>query len=116
VQVGARTLEYTAEEMVERGLASNCFASANDPNLATHRATAICRPQREMTETTTGRRVIDTSKVVHANLSVCDVSEVAMPQILEDLRKVAAHNAAKNGYQVDHHDHFACKFAVMPQI
>ena len=113
--VGAQQLEYSAKRLVDTGLASNCHTEGNNANHATHRAEARCHPMREMTDSK-GRRVMNTHMTFVSNLSVCDVSEEAMPQLQEDLRKVAAYNAAENGLKVDSDLDLACNFSVLPQI
>lgn len=113
--MGAQSLEYSAAKLASDGLASNCFIAGNDPNHATHRATADCTPQYDMTDVN-GNRVRDTNKVFRSNLSVCDVSDEAVPQLMEDLRKVAAHNAGQNGYTLDRPEDLACTFSVLPHI
>ena len=81
-------------------MTSKCFREGNDPNHATHRATARCFPMYDMTDAK-GNRVRNTNMQILSNLAVCDLSDEAMPQVQEDLRRVAAHNAAGNGYTVD---------------
>lgn len=111
--MGAQEMEYSAQKLAGTGLASNCFVAGNDPNHATHRATAVCTPQYDMTDIN-GNRVRDTNKKFHANLHVCDITNEAAPQVNEDLRKVAAHNAAQNGYTLDRPEDLACTFAMLP--
>ena len=113
--VGAQSMEYSANKLKSLGMASNCYREGNDPNHATHRGTARCFPMREMTDAA-GNRVINTNMAIHSNLAVCDISDEAMPQVQEDLRKVAADNAADNGFTVDKPEDLACTFAILPTL
>ena len=114
-QIGTQEVEYSAERLVKLGMTSNCFREGNDPNHATHRATARCFPMYDMTDAK-GNRVRNTNMQILSNLAVCDLSDEAMPQVQEDLRRVAAHNAAGNGYTVDRPEDLACNFSVLPLL
>lgn len=111
--VGARQTEYSAAKLAELGMASNCFAHGNDPNDATHTVRARCRSMYDMVDAE-GRAVRDYGKVFLSNLATCDVSDAAMPQLMEDARKVAAHNATANGYTIPRNEDLACDFSVLP--
>ena len=111
--VGSHQTEYSAEKLAELGMASNCFAHGNDINDASHQIRSRCRPQYDMMDAK-GNRVRDYNKVMVSNLITCDTSDAAMPQLMEDARKVAAHNASLNGYTVDKPEHLACDVAVLP--
>lgn len=113
--VGAQAMEYSAEKLKLLGMASNCYREGNDPNHATHRGTARCFPMREMTDRA-GNRVMNTNMQILSNLAVCDISDAAMPQVQEDLRKVAAHNATENGFAIDKPEDLACSFAILPTL
>lgn len=113
--IGARDVEYSADKLRELGMASNCYREGNDPNEATHRAEARCFNQRDMTDSN-GRRVINTNMAILSNLSACDISDEATPQIYEDLRKVAALNLRDRGYTVDSPEDLACTFSILPQL
>lgn len=113
--VGAQAMEYSAEKLNRLGMASNCFREGNDPNHAMHRGEAKCHPMREMTDDK-GRRVINTHKTILSNLAVCDLSDEAMPQLQEDLRKVAAYNSSQNGYTLDKPEDLSCSFSVVPIV
>ena len=113
--VGTQNVEYSAEKLRSLGMVSNCYREGNDPNNATHRAEARCFNQREMTDTD-GNRVINTNMPILSNLSACDISSDATPQIYEDLRKVAALNIKDRGYVVDKPEDLACTFSILPQI
>lgn len=115
VLVGAQEVEYSGERLAKLGMASNCYRVGNDPNDATHLIRAQCTNQYEMTNDR-GQRVRDTNKRFLSNLAVCDVSDEAMPQLMEDARKVAAHNASQNGYIMDRDIDLACTFSILPQI
>ena len=113
--VGTRNVEYDANKLRDSGLVSNCFREGNNVNAATHRAEARCSPMFDMTDVD-GNRVRNTNMTFLSNLSACDVSEEAMPQIQEDLRRVAAANAQDGGYTRDKPEHLACTFSILPQI
>ena len=113
--VGTQNVEYSAEKLRNLGMVSNCYREGNDPNNATHRAEARCYNQREMTDMQ-GNRVINTNMPILSNLSACDISADATPQIYEDLRKVAALNVKDRGYIVDKPEDLACTFSILPQI
>jgi hypothetical protein len=113
--VGAQNVEYSAEKLRSLGMVSNCYREGNDPNNATHRAEARCFNQREMTDVN-GNRVINTNMPILSNLSACDISTEATPQIYEDLRKVAALNVKDRGFTVDKAEDLACTFSILPQI
>lgn len=113
--VGTQNVEYSAEKLRNLGMVSNCYREGNDPNNATHRAEARCFNQREMTDTN-GNRVINTNMPILSNLSACDISTEATPQIYEDLRKVAALNVKDRGFTVDKAEDLACTFSILPQI
>lgn len=111
--VGAQQLEYSGEKLAGLGMASNCYRAGNDPNDTTHTVRAECTNQYEMTNEK-GERVKNTNKKFLSNLAACDVSEEAMPQLLEDVRKVARYNAGQNGYKIDRDVDLACNFSVLP--
>lgn len=113
--IGARSVDYSGDELVGLGMASNCFRAGNDPNDATHFMRAECTNQYDFVDST-GRVARDTSRVFTGQLSACDVSEEAMPQLTEDVRKVVAANAAVGDFRVQHPSHLACKFAVLPHF
>lgn len=113
--VGAQAMEYSAEKLKRLGMASSCYREGNDPNHATHTATARCFPMREMSDAQ-GRRVMNTNMQFLSNLATCDISDEAMPQLQEDLRKVAAHNAMENGFTVDRVEDLACYVSVLPHL
>lgn len=113
--IGAQSVEYSAEKLVDTGMASNCFAVGNDPNDATHVIQASCTNQYTMTDAK-GNRVRDTNRVFTSSLAVCDLSDNAMPQLMEDARKVAAYNAAQEGLASDRDADLACRFAILPVV
>lgn len=113
--VGAQQLEYSGAKLADLGMASSCHAFGNDLNDATHRITAKCRPMYDMTDAQ-GNRVRDYHKTFLSNLVACDISDDAMPQLLEDARKVAAHNGAVNGFAVDRPEDLTCEFSVLPVL
>lgn len=113
--VGARSVEYDAPKLARGGFASNCYVTGNDPNMATHKITARCKPQYDMTDVD-GNRVRNFDMTFHSDLAACDISDEAMPQLVEDAQKVAAHNAAQNGYTLDKPEHLACVFSILPHI
>jgi len=113
--VGTQNMEYSAEKLQSLGMTSNCFAEGNDPNHATHKGRAVCYPMREMIDPK-GQRVMNTNMRIHADLAVCDLSDEAMPQVMEDLRKVAALNSTQNGYRILDPTDLACRFDVLPHL
>ena len=113
--VGAQQLEYSAEKLSNLGMASNCYREGNDPNHITHQSSAVCHPMYDMTDSE-GRRVRDVHRTFTSNLATCDVSDEGMSQLMEDLRKVAAHNGAINGFTVDKPEDLACTFSVLPAL
>lgn len=115
VLVGAREVEYSGKKLSELGMASSCYRVGNDPNDATHIIKAECKNQYEMTNDM-GERVRDTNKKFLSNLAVCDVSDDAMPQLMEDARKVAAYNGEQNGFRMDRDIDLACTFSILPTI
>lgn len=113
--MGAQEMEYSPEKLVKLGMTSNCYTAGNDPNNATHIGRAVCHPMESMTNAL-GQRVKNTNMKIHSNLAVCDLSDEAMPQVMEDLRKVAAHNSSQNGFTPDRPEDLACTFSVLPHI
>ena len=111
--VGTQSMEYSAEKLSNLGMASNCFREGNDPNHITHRADATCNAMYDMTDSE-GRRVRDVFRSFTSSLGTCDVSDEGMPQLMEDLRKVAAHNGEVNGLKVDRPEDLRCTFSVLP--
>ena len=63
-----------------------------------------------------GERVKNTNMKILSNLAVCDISDDAMPQVQEDLRKVAAHNSTNNGFIIQKPEDLACSFSVLPYV
>ena len=51
-----------------------------------------------------------------SNLAVCDISDGAMPQVQEDLRKVAADNASENGFRIQKPEDLACSYSILPYV
>jgi hypothetical protein len=113
ILVGARDVEYSAKDMLDHGMASNCFRAGNDINDAPHVVTAACTNQFDMTDLQ-GKRVRNTNMRFTSTLRTCDVSESAWPQLQEDGRKVAAHLAAQNGLRPDKDTDLSCTFSVLP--
>lgn len=113
--VGARDMEYTAEHLIERGLTSNCYRTGNDPNMATHIASAKCHPMEAMLDEQ-GRMVKNYHMTFQSSLATCNLTDEAMPQLQEDLRKVAVYNAAQSGYTVLKPEDLACSVSVVPYV
>lgn len=111
--IGAQQLEYSGKQLSALGMASNCSAVGNDANDTTHTIRAVCTNQYEM-QNDAGDQVRDTNKKFYSSLSSCDVSEEAMPQLMEDARKVARYQAASNGFHMDRDRDLACTFSVLP--
>lgn len=113
VHMGARDVEYSGAKLSELGMSSNCYKHGNDANDATHTIKAECTNQYDFVDAH-GNRTRDTNKKFYSNLTACDVSNAAMPQLMEDARKVAAYNANENGYAVQKDTDLACVFSVLP--
>ena len=113
--MGARDMEYSAKKLAKGGMASNCFLAGNDPNHATHKVTARCHPMFDMLDAD-GNTVRNYNMTFNSELAACDVSDEAMPQLMEDARKVAAYNASTNGYTVEKPEHLACDYGILPHI
>jgi hypothetical protein len=113
--IGARESEYSGEKLSRLGMASNCFVHGNDPNDSTHLASARCRVMYDMTDAA-GNKVRDYHKVFQSSLATCDVSDESSSQLMEDLRKVAMHNAASNGLTIERAEHLACEVAILPHL
>lgn len=113
--VGATKTDYSAKELVDTGMASNCFAYHNDVNDATHTVDATCYNMYDMKDAK-GNTVRDYHMKFRANLQTCNVGEDAMPQLEEDVRKVAQYNAGKNGYKIAKPEHLACNLSIMPNM
>ena len=101
VQVGTRNPEFSGEELVARGSVSNCAAVHNDLNEFNFIAQATAFPTASMTRISDGKTVTSFKKRLNASLYACDISDAAMPQVMEDLRKVAAHSLVEQGYRVN---------------
>lgn len=113
--MGAQDMEYSPEKLSNLGMASNCFLAGNDANDATHKIRAVCNPMYDMKDKY-GNVVRDYHKTFVSELSACDVSDSAIKQLEEDARKVAAHNAKRNGLDVGNPAHLACKYSILPQL
>lgn len=109
--VGAQTLEFSATQLVDMGKVSNC--KDGDINDAGFVGRATCTAQYDMTDAQ-GRTVRNTNMRTMSSLRVCDPSDEAMPQVMEDLRKVAAHNLEAKGYTVARPEDLACTFSILP--
>ena len=113
--IGAQDTEYSPEKLVKLGMTSNCFAAGNDLGSATHIASAVCHPMEAMIDAK-GQRVKNTNMKILSNLAVCDISDEAMPQVQEDLQKVAAYNSSVNGLKIQKPEDLACFFSVLPYV
>ena len=113
--MGARQAEYSPAKLADLGMASNCYVHGNDPNDATHLAQARCRSMYDM-KNPAGEAVRNYNMTFGASLVTCDVSNAGMPQLEEDLRKVAMHNASHVGLTIEKPEHLACDISVIPRI
>lgn len=113
--IGAQAVEYSGAKLSELGMASNCYAHGNDPNDASHVVEARCYPMFDMTDAH-GRTVRDYHKRVIASLVACDVSDEAMPQLMEDTRKVAAYQLEQSGFTLQRPEDLACDVGVLPRL
>lgn len=59
--MGAQSTEYSVEKLAQTGFASNCAATSNDPNQATHKILAKCNPMYDMRDKETGATTITVS-------------------------------------------------------
>lgn len=113
--VGSRETEYDVKKLALLGMASNCHAAGNDPNQATHQIVAKCKPMYDMKDAK-GNAVRNYHMDFTSDLAACDVSDDAMPQLMEDARKLAKHNALAKGYTIARDEDLACSFRVLPHI
>ena len=113
--MGTTASEYSGEKLSEFGMASNCFHHGNDPNDAMHIVKARCLPMYDMTNER-GETVRDYHMTVSASLAACDVSDPAMPQLMNDIRKVAAYNLSQTGYTLKRPEDLACDVAMLPRV
>ena len=114
-QIGSHDREYSPARLVELNKVSNCFADDNDNKGAMHMGYARCSPMETFTDKN-GNRVKNTNLTWTAQLQVCDLSDKAMAQVQEDLRKAVSHTAALNGNVVDSPTDLACKFSFLPTV
>lgn len=113
-QIGTEEKEFSAEKLGKAGMASNCLFAGSDVNNATHQMAAVC--QNNFDFHVDGVAVRDYNKNFHAKLMTCDASQEAMPQLMEDVRKVAAWNATQNGFVIGKDEHLACQFSMLPVL
>ena len=73
--IGTDKHEYSAEELVNSGKASNCYRAGNDTLAITHRAYAKCSPQEAMIDRQ-GNYVKNTNMAIKSDLTTCDMGEV----------------------------------------
>jgi hypothetical protein len=106
--------EVPASELVALGRTSNCIASGNNTGDITHTIRASCTNQYEMEQVATGALVKNVHQRFVSNLGVCDLSDKAMPQVLEEARRVAAYNAEQNGMRILREADLACNFSMLP--
>ena len=113
--LGARVADYSAHELNEFGLASNCFRNGNDINDAKHVTRATCTNQYEY-RNAAGETARDTNHKLFASLATCDMGDTAMPQLEEDLKKMIVHNTDLNGFRVTDPNHLACSISMLPSL
>lgn len=114
-QIGLLNPEFPASKLMERGVVSNCLAPGAELADMKHRAEARCFPTTSMKEVATGRTVTAHHMRTVASLFACDITEGAMPQIEEDLKKVAAHKLLDNGYEIPY-EKLECYTSVLPYL
>ena len=107
--------ELSPERLAETGMASNCAADRDFGGI-TSIARATCTPQYDMTHDATGERVRNTNMHFSAKLMTCDASDESMPQLEEDLKKLATYVAKGSGYTIDHYKNLACTFSITPAV
>lgn len=115
--------EFSPEELLESGNVGNCSKVRNDVNDVTHTITASCTTfgdvtmLRDMSGNEVNRAMRSGRLKASARLGICDLREEAMPQAMEDLRNLAAHNLRtreKNAYDVDPRA-LECTFSMQPR-
>ena len=111
--VGASGKDLSAEELLDGGKASNCFMKQSGNFEMTHRAEAKCHPMYDFKDSS-GQYKRNTNLKAVSMLSTCETNDDAMPQLEEDLRKVAALMLKKKGYTLDTPEHLACDYSIMP--
>ena len=87
--VGTQKKDLTAEQLLETKTTSNCYHLGGDLTNSTHTANARCFPVGPSTDGD-GNKIYAPHTSVTVQLRTCDLTEDALPQIHEDLRKVAA--------------------------
>ncbi len=88
--------EYTADEIVSRGTASNCHK--HDLNDMSLQACAEMFPTQAMQHD--GKPVVANHMSRKVCLYTCDARDEAMPALEDDMRKAAAHSFSVSGYTV----------------
>jgi hypothetical protein len=112
--VGKDKTDYSGEKLANLGVTSSCYAVGNDINELTHTIRATCRNNYDFVNEK-GERVRDYAKTFTSELRLCDVSDEAVAQAMEDARKVAAHHARlNNGFKVQKDTDLACTFSILP--
>ena len=99
---GTNKVDYSGEKLASVGMNSNCFEGGNDPNDGTHVAKARCsyvntdHPLQAFDLDKKKLVPIPPDKKWEASLMTCSLMPKDEPQILEDLQRVIAHNAANH--------------------
>jgi hypothetical protein len=97
---GSKKVDYSGEKLASVGMNSNCFAGGNDPNDGTHVARARCsyvnvdHPLQAYDLDREKLVAISPDKKWEASLMTCSLMPEDEAQVLEDLQRVIAHNAA----------------------
>lgn len=112
-QLGLLNPEFSAEKLLEKGAVSNCFAAGQDINDMLHRAEGLCYPTKSMRHIPSGKIVTNYHMKTTSSLFACDISKEAMPQVEEDIKKVAAQKLKNNNFEIDPED-LSCYISVLP--
>ena len=117
-QVGANGMgDRSPAEMTYTGKVSNCFYADNANEIA-FMIEGRCKNLYDFEDKATGTMVRSDDTIV-AKLQVCDVSDLAMAQSMEDVRKVAAYtynNNKDNAQKIVNVEDLSCHFSVLPAV
>lgn len=117
--VGTPQPDLSADKLAEFGKTSNCFAIGNDSNDSTHVSAARCYPLRPALRVVDGAETTEEVLAYHTQINTslrnCDISTEAMPQVEEDLKKMAQkHLLDTHGLKIKHHNDLQCSFSHLP--
>lgn len=117
VQYSNDNREFSAEELIANGNVGNCSKVGNDPNDVTMTATARCHLNGPMTRLSDNKVVRSSQMSIYAQLGACDMTHEAEPQMMEDLKRVAAKNLeTSRGYRIHNMSDMECNFDFLPRF